>query len=151
MFSYSLKQKIYYKRNIPYSKNKGWLEILLLMLIEFAFLLNCQVMNEKLWVQLLVFIGIFSGGVRLKNWAFSSHMSRNYSKWCISWNRTCLTHGFTCNALVYIFPFLVDFNMFCVFYMRILIYVNIGVLLFDLYFIIIICSILWKLEGIIFM
>jgi len=34
--------------------------------------------------------------------------------------------------------------MFGVFYMKMLIYENISVLLFDIYFIIIICRILWK-------
>ena len=41
-----------------------------------------------------------------------------------------------CNAPVAILLFLVDFNMFGVFYMKMLIYENISVLLFDIYFII---------------
>ena len=44
--------------------------------------------------------------------------------------------GADCNTLVAILLFLVDFNMFGVFYMKMLIYVNISVLLIDIYFII---------------
>ena len=40
------------------------------------------------------------------------------------------------NALFYLLLILVDFNMIGVFYMKMLVYVNIGVLLFDIYFII---------------
>ena len=38
-----------------------------------------------------------------------------------------------CNALFYILLSLIDFNMIGVFYMKMLIYVNIGALLFDIY------------------
>jgi len=58
------------------------------------------------------------------------------------WRRCCIQRHIIrwktcCNAPVAILLFLVDFNMFGVFfYMKMLNYVNISVLLFDIYFII---------------
>lgn len=41
-----------------------------------AFLLNHQVLNEKFLMRVLVFIGNFSYGFGLKNWAFYQHPQR---------------------------------------------------------------------------
>ena len=59
-----------------------------------------------------------------------------YKEWFIYVNENANKYKGVCNAPVAILLFLVDFNMFGVFYMKMLNYVNISVLLFDIYFII---------------
>lgn len=49
------------------------------MLLEFAFLLNLQVLNENSWMKSLVFIGMLSVGFGLKNWTFSPNLHVKYN------------------------------------------------------------------------